>query len=1261
MSIDNPSDELEISTRGKVLQRLLFDRPPTYGLLQTYNNFVEDILPKQIEANPYPVEDRIVRFKGVEILPPYHTVGEKTYDNTPIKSRLHKTSYMCEIRSHVYIYDAADPDGSPLEQTENAVTIGHVPCMVRSNKCNLHNKSVEKLTAMGEDYRDPGGYYIIDGIERLTFLSDMLAINRYRFGTDPKSGNQYATIIAETVRGTMMTTLRVIQNKNKKELQTSHFKLMLNNIYDRSMDKTKKNINNRAINIFKVIRYYAYMVQERFGDQTDAYLAFDNPYDILELILLFVKKDRRSAVTRALADTVLDAFCFRDEASFMSRVVLSGLPEDQRTEKRGHDAIVHCLDSSILSHLDPMNPMNKILNICMMIAMLAEYSVGLRNETDRDSWTNKRLTTSAKKCEQLFRGFFKTVVTKSILAPYLPKANRKPRRLTMASLLREISKHSGWIGDQYISSFKGARYGLNTVNVKTDNPVQMLLRGTFMELQANLNRVDIIGLSRNTKSLLVRSLNPSYWGFLGPAETTENSGIGIVKTKAITSQPTVPGDSSKILDVLEGKIAYSVDDKMVKKGLYILNEKINGDGDFDDYEDKLLIDGNFIGWCNGGEVRQAIISSRRAGSIYRDTSVVFDKNNAEVYIHLDESRLSRPLFVVENNVLLVEEYDMWDAPYQEMVQEGVIEYIDAFEQSYCRIATEPEKLQKWQDDLNLARTMLNEGELEEDDAKIAQAHADIKELLDNKFTHMEIHEAATYGVSISIMPFLNFNQAPRVTYQSKMGAQAIGTHHINHANRFDNDAKVMLRPTVPLVSTQIEKTLGLDLFPQGLNLHLAFLNIKGDTQEDAFILKDTVAELGYMSTMYYLVVEVEINASTEELMRPEPHRGEDPDRYRFLTKQGLPMIGAPLNQGDYVVGRVRFDKDAVTKSGVRGVYKNTSVPLKIGEYGVVDSVYVTKGTHCDRVLIKLRRDRRHQIGDKLSSRYAQKGTTSRIVSAADLPFDINTGETADIYVNIHSMSKRMTIGYILEALFGLLSALTGKRYDASAFKKHNVEDIYRELERRGFGNKGYRWLVNPDTGTKFKAMVFSGPVYIQMLHHFGPEKLQVRASGAVKLLTRQPPRGTGFGGRRIGEMERNAMIAHGASEFLIERLIKMSDAYTPGFCRGCGNFAVVSPQTGSISCTVCEEGVDPVRTEIPFIYKLMTQLLMGALIYMRLDYGKVTTVEEERDVEKIIGEDDEEEGEEEEDDFEIFDQDNDGLGEEEFYDGGVGYGEFGEL
>ena len=1216
------TQEIPVTPNGEVLRKILEERDPVFGVRASFNAWIRDRLPRQLDVYQQDFGDYVLKFYGLLLMQPTTTVMGVTHPKLPHQALLLKSSYMSELKTGIRVYRKYDwdlyqrriEDGEfvaeapePVIDTDGPVTIGQIPCMVKSELCTLHEMTDDELMAKGEDYRDPGGYFIIDGVSRLTFLDEKLAVNRYRLGSDD-DGN-YCNIIAETIRGTMTTYIRTIKTSSKNAMGTSLVHLNLSDAANRN-DRTKTQRIQKTINIFKAIRVYVRYVKGRWGEYGDAMESYySDPNTLMSIVLRFIKPERHSKIKTFLADTLYDAIVLPNGEEYLREAILGELTIES-VESRGMETLIHVLDSSILSHLPSSDPDTKIYTLLMMVAILAEFETGYRISTDKDDWTNKRLGTSAKKCEQLFRGFLKTFARK-VVSPFTDSAGQSSSsamELTLQNLEREVANQQNFISEGFKTSFK-SQYGLHTVNSASENPVQRVQRGTFLEFSSMISRIDVPNLSRRTKSYKTRGLGAEQWGGVCIGETVESESVGIVKAKAVTAQTTVEGDIETIMDFLNGEATSEASSSASSSGtpLYIFEEAINDPESWETYTDVLLLNGRLLGWCNGEEVRQKLVQARRQRLVDLDVSVVYDNRDGYLYVHTDEGRLSRPLFVVnsDGNLSITPE-EMLEKSFDDMVRDGQVEFIDLYEQSFARLATGAPDLVAWKEDLEIMQTSRDAAIENGDDNIVTQINQSIKFHLRNRYTHMEIHPAALLGVSLSIMPFLSHNQAPRITYQSKMGTQALGNPYLNHTMIFENETKILRNATRPLVINQLNRQLKLDLAPQGQTLQVAFLALRGDTQEDAFYVKEEAVNTSLALTKY-ITIEVKISPN-HELRRPEPHRGEDPMRYRFLTNDGLPMINAPLNQGDYIVGRIRTDRNN----------RNVSVALKLGEYGIVDTIFMTRRGNDEILQIKLRQDRNHAKGDKLTSRYAQKGTTSRIIPGYNLPFDEATGETPDMVVNPHCVPKRMTMGYMMEPLMGMFSALTGQRYNGSAFDTHDVSAIYHELEKFGFTNKGYRWFRDPVSGERTKARVFMGPVYIQVLRHLGPEKLQIRSEGVVKALTRQPPQDSAYGGRRVGEMERNAMMSHGASEFLMERMIKMSDEYTAAFCEECGDFAVVKPNAQLIECPRCGEGASFVRSTIPYVYKLLHQLLMGTGSFLRFQYTDDPDEDEVEDDEESI-------------------------------------------
>ncbi len=1199
---------IKVSKYGKLLQQFLEEVPPTASLINAYNNWVQNVIPRQISDKSTMVGNYLVHFGPTLITPPMYSVDDKPMPLTPALALLEKRTYEAEIKVHISIIEGGSLDdpcaGRVISQTDVPYAIGKIPCMILCKLCHLSGKSSAEIMAMGSDPRDPGGYFIVNGIERAMFYTEKLRVNRFLVNSDPKTLDEKCSITADTIKGTLVTEMRALRMKDRKSLH-----LTLN--VRRETTESKRTFH--SINVFQGIRLYIRLkaLQENMGDL----LRYQDPYELEHLILSFVKEENRSDVQNVLADSILDALIddkeYEELIPLFTRNIIP-VPSDEEIRSK----MFHALESSLLSHVDSRNTQEKIYTACMMVAILSEYTAGVREPSNKDSWTNKRLATASKWCEQLFRGLWKNFV-RDRLAPFSKKEN--PDKLMLESIIGSIKGDP--INEQFRTSFTSTIWGVGTINVKMRNPVQILQQSSFMMKLSSLNRIDV-NIDRKTKNPNVRSIQADQWGGVCPGETTESDAVGIVKSKAVTAQITLPQDMSSVVDILRGEILISVNDN-VKTGGYVSFSKISAVESL--RKEIVLVNGTFQGWCNGKETRRVLIEARRQNQIDRQTAIVLDENGY-LNVHTDEGRIVRPLLIVDaDGDLVIDKKKMWhlvedvsfeiqedktrrsSSNIQALFNEGCIEWIDLYEQVYLRIAVLPEALQQWKDKISKLRRKIDEVSISgEKSSYLKYYQNELAVELASPYTHVEIHPQAQYGVSLSIMPFLGYNQAPRVVYQSQMGKQALGTAHLNHPNRFDNDTKVMTHASRPLVTQQLEDVFKMGEFSQGTHLQVLFRD-DIDNQEDAFIINENVVKLGYLSTAHYILIEVKIVDGKEVLIKPEaPKTGEDYSRYQFLTPQGLPMIGAPLNTGDYVVGKMKFT-DKFTDKGQQ-IFRNSSRILKHGEYGIVDKVYVSKKNLEIHIKITIRRDRYHQIGDKLSSRFAQKGTTSRKRPAHLMPFDEKTGEIPDMIVNPTSTPKRMTMGYILEPLFGIIAAMTGHRFNASPFESIDIDEAYKVMSSFGFDPQGYRWMVDPSSGMRFKGMVFMGPVYIQILHHFGPEKLQVRSSGVVKQLTRQPPRGTAVGGRRSGEMERDAMISHGATNVLVERMMTMSDAYKIPFCKTCGNYAEVHPMSEreKLVCSKCKDQAEFVKTTIPYVYKLFVQYMFGAGIHINFDFNKTS-------------------------------------------------------
>jgi DNA-directed RNA polymerase II subunit RPB2 len=250
------------------------------------------------------------------------------------------------------------------------------------------------------------------------------------------------------------------------------------------------------------------------------------------------------------------------------------------------------------------------------------------------------------------------------------------------------------------------------------------------------------------------------------------------------------------------------------------------------------------------------------------------------------------------------------------------------------------------------------------------------------------------------------------------------------------------------------------------------------------------------------------------------------------------------------------------------------------------------------VKVKIRSLKIPEIGDKVASRSAQKGTVGMIYPQEDMPFCNKTGMVPDLIINPLCLPSRMTINQIIECIGSKSCAMMGKFRYGTPFTRHStdvVDHLCDSLRDCGLENHGKEKMSNGFTGEQFDAEIFIGPTYYHRLKHLVSNKIHARNHGSLQALTRQPVEGRSRdGGLRFGEMERDCMISHGVSRFLTERLFDMSDVFSVIVCTKCGTIPHCSD-----FCNVCENN-KICRLFIPYACKLLFQELMAMCIKINL-------------------------------------------------------------
>jgi len=481
------------------------------------------------------------------------------------------------------------------------------------------------------------------------------------------------------------------------------------------------------------------------------------------------------------------------------------------------------------------------------------------------------------------------------------------------------------------------------------------------------------------------------------------------------------------------------------------------------------------------------------------------------------------------------------------------------------------------------------GPMEQPFMDIACLSEDVREGIT---THMELDPTNMLSLIASLTPFSDYNQSPRNMYQCQMGKQTMGTPVHSLPQRPDNKLYRLQNPQAAVVQTARHREFKMDEYPNGTNAVVAVLSYTGFDMEDAMILNKSSYERGFGHASVYKTLLLDLKEESDRAgskssgddgkprmrfanakKKPKKNRNDDDEEdevgtnqweYPKIDEDGLPLVGEWVEEGDplYCV------MDSLTKQDKVGKHKEKEKAC-IQMVRRLGQPHRSSGKNTvsqdEKVSITLRVPRNPVIGDKFSSRHGQKGVLSILWPQVDMPFS-ESGISPDIIINPHAFPSRMTIGMLIESMAGKSGALHGMFQDATPFSFHETSDklavdyFGEQLQEAGYNYYGSEPLYSGVSGCLMQADLYIGVVYYQRLRHMVSDKYQVRATGQVNALTRQPIKGRKKGGGiRLGEMERDSLLSHGAAFLLLDRLLNCSDKHIAYACRRCGD--LLSPTT----------------------------------------------------------------------------------------------------
>ena len=1113
-------------------------------------NFIKGSNPQRIL-----VDERIVdvyiggKNNKISYKPPTDGDEEK-FTVLPHLCRLENKTYALEIRADIDIeYTVGD---KPTTKTFENVLLGKIPLMLKSSLCSLSSMTPEELKQAGECSFELGGYFIINGAEKVLLSQERLGDNipyatkrvlppssKQKRGLTEKEGESKIENASKEDKFEYIAGIRSISEDGTNG-PYSHF-LMIPPANQKPNDpKQLKEVSDYAV--FSTSRL-ATITLPGFTQPIPLLSVFTalgvaNDADLYDTILAGIPASERSQYDEIFMELVMshETYITQEMAKEQDESDPDFLFLKRQTRTRSAGAVFTNLFKAMFPHCEKRDESTasffrrKAYILGNMVRMAMDVAIGKTGKSDRDHFRFKRLDSSGDLCFQMFRKIYKEVA-KEMLTKIDSRIHFEQQAYAgekIANVVQSENINYYWKGRQFLEifekSFKGQWDGKDGVS-------QELSRLAYLGTVAHMRRVNL-QMDKGTKVVEPRRIHASTWGIMCPVDNPDGGNIGMIKSMALLCNISTASPSSEVLNLLKARKEFT-DITLIHPSTW------------NPVWTKVFLNSDFIGVLENTEsVHSLLLSKRREGELQRYVSLCWNRLNNEYIIFTDSGRPSRPIYREKTQIDDIQKCKKWVEMLEHM------DYIDAQETECLRISMTPfSKLPS------------------------------------------EIHGTAIFSASASIVPNADFNQAPRNFFSCQQTKQACSWFSTAFSKRFDTIASLLNYAQRPLSQTWFyNPVLGSNgCLPYGENAIVALAIYSGYNQEDSILLNDSALRRGlFHTTVYhsYDIMEEMIdpgvqshttfaNPTTDPKYR-ESVKLKEYD-YGLLDTDGIIRKGVHITDETVLVG-------IVSQSGEE--FKDSSYTPKRGQHGVIDDVYryiTSEGLRA--VKIRVAEHRLPVLGDKYSARHGQKGTVGMRIREEDMPFTAK-GLKPDMIVNPHAFPSRMTIGQFVESMATKLGVHMGSLIDSTPFTTQNrVPEVKKLLDKAGYHPYGHEMLYNGHTGEMMPVEIFMGPTYYLRLKQMVEDKINYTTRGPRKLLTHQPVEGrSAEGGLRIGEMERDAILSHGATKFLHESLMDRSDGAEVSFMS----------ETGVLDA----RGDTTSKIEIPYSLNVFTKELEAMHISM---------------------------------------------------------------
>jgi DNA-directed RNA polymerase II subunit RPB2 len=1131
-------DDPEKTKERIIFRRFIKNTAGAVPLLESFNDWADNIFASQIENQSFTAEDgTIIELKNPVIHKPAIVINGEEKILYPQYCRDNSIPYKGRISIDCH---ATKKNG---EKISTKIDLGYIPIMLGSKLCNLYGKTEEELVELKECITDPFGYFLLK-TERSVIIQD-------------KKRTCYPLVYFENKSGKLIfdyTSSRKGRNGSKI------FKLMTG----KKWGTLKMPDNYDKQNQFAVVKNIPIFIVFKILEEIDPTEAYE------KYIKKFIPGKFRRRSMNFLNSSIVKVKNLEDYVKYLcvkrrkkfTLATRNELKEDFRQK------MIENLFNNVEYKTKEEAVLLKSTLLGYFIARYTLVVIGAITRDSRDSWTSKRFDAGGTQVKILMGSVMNSLLL--LCKRDILKFSTTPDFSIFGNTLR--SKASNHLQRDFQSSFNTPYWGTRAYGKVKQNVTETTKRDTPLLLwsMCSKNSTDV---DKRDLKMSVREVHPSQRGMHCLAETPESSSISLVKYNAITCRLSLETDETEILLYLEKYIGEE-------------GEKIGNDT----CDMILMINGKFVSHKNISLVyclrnsKNILVTGKTTGKLPIDIEIYMDKDLDCLQVYTDSSRPMCPYFVVnqETNKLVIDEINGWNLQYKELIVSGAVEFLSSKESD--------------SEDIVISYSVKHFKEMKEKYTTLDE-YEKVKHEKLYSYSHCNIDPGQLFGLSASICPFTNHQMTTRTTFNCSMAKQALGYFNINYHNKFYGGRegfKRLIRGTRPICESETCFLPKMDVLPSGQTANIGFLT-EPDNQEDSVVVSEDFINSGNLNYYKYIMVrylQSSFQVGTREFFERPPLRlNENPSKYIHIQENGLPKLDAYMKEGDCIIGKILKTKD--------GSVKNNSIFCGIGEEGYVDRIIKTREKEQGNIYIsiKLRIKRRYQAGDKLAIRYAQKGTIGRVEKRENLPIvsdGKNKGITPDIVFNPLGYPSRQTVGLLLEGMLSKAAIYSGKRIDSSPFAEIDTEEPKKVLKEYGFDEFGYE-NVKFVNGKTIDNKITIVPLYEQVLRHQTVDKIQMRSSGNKSLYTHQPRGGRSQGGgQKIGEMEKDSFVAHGATGVITERMMTVSDEFKVIVCQTCG--IVIADK----NCVLCGNSKPGVLT-IPYVFKLLINLLNGVGIDVRIN------------------------------------------------------------